>query len=90
MSAGSATRIAPADSRSWGRHALGYGDGTTTTFTTELPYVRGSLRVWVDSAPVVVEETDRAAGDFTFLRAPYGDPADPSGSAVVEVAYEVA
>jgi hypothetical protein len=74
----------------WGRHVLAFGDGTTTTFTTELPYVRGSLRVWLDNVPVTVEETDRTTGAFTFARAPYGDPADPSGSAVIEVACEVA
>jgi hypothetical protein len=75
---------------SWRRHVLASGDGTTVTFTTERPYVRGSLRVWVDNQPVDVEETDRDAGEFTFTRAPYGDPADPSGSAVIEVTYEVA
>jgi hypothetical protein len=72
------------------RHIIGYGDGSTTTFAVEQPFTIGSLLVWVDSLPVVPSSTDAAAGTFTLATAPYGDPSNTAGSAVIEAAYEVA
>lgn len=75
---------------SLGRHVVGYGNGTATTFYTVAPFVAGSLLVWVDNQPVIPASYDASAGTFTLGRAPYGDPADPTGSAVVEASFEAA
>lgn len=73
-----------------GRHIVGYGDGSAVTFSTLSPFRPGTLSVWVDNQPVVPTATNAAAGTFTLGRAPYGDPADETGSAIVEAQYEVA
>ncbi len=43
---------------------MGDGKGATTTFVSELPHIRASLRAWVDNHPVAARETDRTAGEF--------------------------
>jgi len=73
-----------------GRHIVGYGDGSTVTFSDGIPFVAGSLSVWVDNLPIVPASYDAAAGSWTFATAPYGDPADTANSAVIEASYEVA
>jgi hypothetical protein len=50
------------------------GDGTTTDFTTNFPYVSGSLRVYVDGVQIIngLTETDPDAGEFSLDFAPLG------------------
>lgn len=59
------------------------GDGATTAFTTNYPYMEGSLQVYVDGVLWGVTETDPTTGDFTF------DSAPPSGSVIV-ITYQAA
>jgi hypothetical protein len=58
------------------------GTTASTTYTTNYPYLPGSLRVTVDGISVVPDETDPAAGEFELL-------IDATGKTVV-VAYVIA
>jgi len=74
-----------------GRHVIGYGDGSTVTFSTDgQSFAGGTLSVWVDNQPVLPASFDSAAGTFTFSSAPYGDPSDSDGSAVIEASWTAA
>lgn len=68
---------------------VAYGDNSTVKFFVK-PFRAGTLRVWVDSFPVVPVETDADAGWFRLDKAPYGDPSDDEGSAQVRASYEAA
>lgn len=48
------------------------GDGTTTGWTTDYPYITASLRVWVDGVNVTSEktETNNTTGAFSLSFAP--------------------
>jgi hypothetical protein len=71
------------------RHFLQYADGSSS-FATEVPFVAGTLDVWIDNEPVLPTSQDASTGGFTFSYAPYVDPDDSTGSAIIEVAYDVA
>ena len=78
----------PGDAVAW--QVVGTGDGATDTFVTRYPYVPGTLAVRVDRQDVAasgIAVKDGPGRSFTLARAPYGDPWDPAGSAVVEARY---
>jgi hypothetical protein len=71
-------------------HVVGTGDGTTVEFATAYPYDELSLQVRVDNQVLLgsaIADMDGAGATFTLSRAPYGDPADATGSSVVEARY---
>lgn len=55
---------------------IGTGDGSTTTYATQWPYVPGSLQVSVAGLVVEADPTDPGTGSFTLV-----DPA-PSGAPI--------
>lgn len=78
----------PGDAVDW--EIVGYGDGSTTQFTTTYPYVQNTLQVRVDQQVLNsgVTETTPGSGVFTLSQAPYGDPTEGNGgSSVVEARY---
>ena len=74
---------APATGQPIAPEVAGTGDGSTTTFTTNYPYVPGSLHVTVGGVPQTVTETDPTTGSFTLATAP------PTGAQVL-VTYNAA
>jgi hypothetical protein len=65
---------------------VGYGDGSTTTFTAPTSaYTPGSLRVWVDGLEQTsaVTETDPTTGAFTFSFT-------PDATELITVSFQVA
>jgi hypothetical protein len=65
------------------------GDGTTTDFTTDWPYVSGSLRVYVDGVQIIngLTEVDPDAGTFSLDFAPLGAIGD-SRAEIVTATYQ--
>lgn len=64
-------------------HESNTGDGSTTTWNTNYPYLPGSLQVHVNGLLVGVTETDPTTGEFDF------DTAPATGSVIV-IIYQAA
>jgi hypothetical protein len=79
------TYAAPGGIAGW--HMVARGDGTTVVFDVGEAYVPMTLRARVDGAEVEPTVFHASAGTFRLADAPYGDPEDPDGSALVEARY---
>jgi len=66
------------------------GDGSTTKFFLGSSFKEGTLIVAVDGNRTTPVEWDAEEGWFRLDRAPYGDPADETGSSLVTANYEKA
>jgi hypothetical protein len=78
----------PGEAVDW--EIVGYGNGTRITFETRYPYDELSLHVRIDQQMISgtgIASMDGVTRSFTLTSAPYGDPADPTGSSVVEARY---
>lgn len=81
--------VLPGEQVDW--EIVGYGDNTTVTFSTYYPYDELSLHIRIDGqvlSGTAIESMDGAAGTFTLVDPPYGDPSDPTGSSVIEAKYQ--
>lgn len=72
------------------KETVAHGDGSTTKFYTDEPFVYGTLTVFVSGLIVTPATVDPVAGWFTFDYPPSGP--NPSGApgALIQASYQVA